>query len=79
MKSKKMEIFLEEGELEAVQIAQQGYHEIRRYNGEISNVLRQFQLDCPKSIEVAFKMYQERYLDKCVEHNVPYCVVYCYS
>lgn len=76
MKSKKMEIFLEEGELEAVQIAQQGYHEIRRYNGEISNVLRQFQLDCPKSIEVAFKMYQERYLDKCVEHNVPYCVVY---
>jgi len=42
------------GELEAVQIAQQGYHEIRRYHGEISNVLRQFQLDCPKSIEVAF-------------------------
>lgn len=76
MQSKKMEVHLEEGELEAVQLAQQGYHELRRYNGVMSNVLKQFQKDCPKSIEVALRMYQKRYLDKCVENNVPYCEVY---
>lgn len=76
IKSKNMEIYVEEGELEAVQLAQQGYHELRRYNGEVSKVLEQFRLDCPKSIETAFIMYQERYLDKCVENNTSYCDIY---
>lgn len=76
IKSKNMEVYLEEGELEAVQLAQQGYHELRRYNGKVSKVLEQFQLDCPKAIEVAFKMYQERYLDKCVGNNTSYCEIY---
>lgn len=39
MQSKKMEIYLEKGELEAVQLAWQGYHELRRYNGEMSSGL----------------------------------------
>ena len=78
MQSKKMEVCLEEGELEAVQLAQQGYHELKRYNGEISTVLKQFQKDCPKAIEAALKLYQDRYLDKCVEHKVPYCEVFDY-
>lgn len=76
IKSKNMEIYLEEGELEAVQLAQQGYHELRRYNGEVSKVLEQFQLDCSQAIEVAFIMYRERYLDKCVENNTSYCEIY---
>lgn len=76
VRSKQMEICLEEGEMEAVQIAQQAYHELRRYNGELSKVLKEFQLDCPKSIEVALKMYHERYLDKCVEQNMLYSEVY---
>ena len=76
IKSKNMEVYLEEGELEAVQLDQQGYHELRRFNGELSKVLEQFQLDCPKAIDVAFIMYQERYLDKCVEINTPYCEIY---
>lgn len=78
MRSKKMEIYLEERELEAVQLAQQGYHELRRHNGEMSNVLKQFQKDCPKAIEVALKIYQERYLDKCIENDTPYCEIYDY-
>lgn len=76
VKSKNMEVYLEEGELEAVQLAQQGYHELRRFNGEMSKVLEQFQLDCPKAIDVAFIMYQERYLDKCVENHTSYCEIY---
>lgn len=76
IKSKNMEVYLEEGELEAVQLAQQGYHELRRYNGEMNRVLEQFQSDCPKAINVAFIMYQERYLDKCVENNTSYCEIY---
>ena len=78
MRCKKMEVYLEQGELEAVQIAQQGYHELKRYNGEKSNVLKQFETACPKSIEVATRMYQERYLDKCVKNDIPYCEVYDY-
>lgn len=42
----------------------------------MSKVLEQFQLDCPKVIEVAFIMYQERHLDKCVENNTSYCEIY---
>lgn len=76
IKSKNMEVYLEEGELEAVQLAQQGYHELRRSNGEMNRVLEQFQLTCPKAIDVAFIMYQERYLDKCIENNTPYCEIY---
>ncbi len=78
MQSKKMQVYLEEGEMEAVQLAQQGYYELRKDNGVINNVLKQFQKDCPKSIDVALKMYQERYLDKCVENNVPYGEIYNY-
>ena len=76
MESKNMQIFLEEGEMEAVQLVQQGYHEIRRYNGVVSNVLKQFQKTAPKSIEIAFRLYQERYLDKCVENETVYREVY---
>lgn len=78
LQSKNMQVYLEEGEMEAVQLAQQGYHELRRYNGTMSNVLKQFQKDCPKAIEVALKMYHERYLDKCVEKNVPYPEIFDY-
>jgi len=78
MKSKNMQIFLEKGEMEAVQLVQQGYHEIRRYNGAESNVLKQFRKTVPKSIEIAFQLYQGKYLDKCVEDNISYQVVYDY-
>ena len=71
-----METVLEEGELEAVQLVQQGYHELRRFNGEISKVLKDFQADAPKAIALAQKLYEERYLDKCLENNAPYCEVY---
>lgn len=70
MKSKKTEVYLETGELEAVQLAWQGYHELRRYDGEISKVLKEFQKDCPKAIRVAIEMYKERYLDQCVERGM---------
>lgn len=76
MQSKNMEVYLVEGELEAVQLVQQGYHELRRFNGESSKVLKDFMLDCPKSIELAGRLYAERYLDKCLENNTPYCEVY---
>ena len=76
MKNQKMEIYLEEGELEAVQLAQQGYHELRSHQGEMNKVLKQFQADCPEAIEVAQQMLLEGYLDKCVENGVPYCEVY---
>lgn len=76
MRDKNIEVHLEEGELEAVQLAQQGYHELRRFDGELSNVLMCFQQDCPKAIEVALKMYREKYLDQCVEDGTPYCDIY---
>lgn len=76
MQSKNMNIFLEEGELEMVQLVQQGYHELRRYNGEFSKVLRDFQSDASKSIALAQKLYKERYLDKCLESNIPYFEIY---
>ncbi|MDE5952356.1 MAG: hypothetical protein K2H12_12365, partial [Acetatifactor sp.] len=76
MKSKNMEVYLEEGELGAVQLVQQGYHELRRYDGEMSTVLEQFQLDCPRAVEIAFILYRERYLDKCVDNNTSYCDIY---
>lgn len=76
IQSKGMETVLEEGELEAVQLVQQGYHELRRFNGEISKVLKDFQMDAPKAIELAQRLYEERYLDKCLENNAPYCEVY---
>jgi len=76
IKNKKMEVYLEAGEMEAVQLVQQGYHELRRCNGEISNVLIEFRKDCPKSIEVALELYGDRYLDKCVQNNVPYYKIY---
>ena len=62
--------------MEAVQLAQQAYHELRSHRGELSKVLKQFQLDCPKAIEVAREMYAEGYLDKCLEKGVPYSEVY---
>lgn len=76
-----MKVYLEREELEAVQLVQQGYFELRRFDGERSAVLEQFQLDCPKAVEVAIMLYQERYLDKCVGDNTPYCEIYdhiCY-
>ena len=76
MQSKKLEIYLEEGEMEAVQLAQQSYHELRSHQGQMSKVVKQFQIDCPNAIEVAMQMYSEGYLDKCVERGVPYCEVY---
>ena len=76
MQSKRMQIYLEEGELEAVQLVQQGYHELRRYRGETSKVLRDFEEDCPKAIALARILYGERYLDKCLENNTPYCEIY---
>ncbi len=76
IQSKGMTIVLEEGELEAVQLVQQGYHELRRFNGEISKVLKDFQMDAPKAIKLAQRLYEERYLDKCLENNAPYCEVY---
>ena len=76
MKSKNMEVDLEEGELELIQLAWQGYHELRRYSGKISKVLKNFQEDCPKAIDIAIKMYEERYLDRCVEEGISCQEVY---
>lgn len=76
MQSKRMKIYLEEGELEAVQLVQQGYHELRRWQGETSKVLKDFAEDCPKAIALARKLYEQRYLDKCLENNTLYCEVY---
>ncbi len=76
VKCKNMEVYLEEGELEAVQLAQQGYYELRTFDGEMSMVLEQFQLDCPRAVEAAFILYQKRYLDQCVDNNTPYCEIY---
>lgn len=39
IKRKNMEVYLEGGELEAVQLVQQGYHELRRFDGEMSVLL----------------------------------------
>lgn len=76
IKGKNMEVHLEGGELEAVQIAQQCYYELRRFHGEIRAVVEQFQSNCPRAVESAISLYQERYLDKCAENNAPYCEVY---
>lgn len=78
MQSKNMEIHLEEGEMQAVQLAQQGYYELKRYQGVRSNVLIQFEKSCPEAVEAAFTMYQESYLDQCVDDNVPYNEIYDY-
>jgi hypothetical protein len=37
---------------------------------------RAFELDCPKAIELAQKLYEEQYLHKCLENNMPYSEVY---
>ena len=76
MKAKGMHIFLEEGEMEAVQLTQQTYHGLCSDNGQLNKVLKAFQLDCPKAIELAQKLYEDKYLDKCVENNMPYSEVY---
>jgi len=76
MQSKRMQIYLEEGELEAVQLVQQGYHEFRREKGKESNVVKEFALDCPEAIALARELYEERYLDRCLEQGTPYCDVY---
>lgn len=76
MKGKNMEIYLEGGELEAVQLTQQSYYELRRFHGGRSTVLEQFQLDCPGAVEAALMLYQERYLDQCVKNNTSYCEIY---
>ena len=76
MKSKNMEVSLEGGELEAVQLVQQGYCELRKFGGEMSAVLRQFQLDSQGAIEAALMLYHERYLDRCVDENMPYREIY---
>lgn len=76
MKGKNIEVHLEAGELELVQLAWQGYHELRRYDGVISKVLKKFQEDCPKAIDISIKMYEERYLDRCVEDGMTCAEVY---
>lgn len=76
LQSKEIEVFLEEGEMEAVQLAWQGYYELKEHNGVINKVLKQFQEDCPESIKLAQKMYCEGYLDKCVQDQVPCGRVY---
>ena len=37
---------------------------------------RAFELDCPKVTLLAQKHYEEQYLHKCLENNMPYSEVY---
>lgn len=76
MKAKGMQIYLEEGEMEAVQLTQQTYHGLCNDNGQLNKVTKAFQQDCPEAIELALKLYEERYLHKCLEENMPYSEVY---
>lgn len=76
IKAKGMHIYLEEGEMEAVQLTQQIYHGLWNDNGQLNKVTEAFQKDCPKAAEVAIRLYEEKYLHKCVENNMPYSDVY---
>ena len=76
MKSKNMHIHLEEGEMEAVQLTQQTYDGLCKDDGQLNKVLKAFQQDCPKATELALKLYEERYFNKCMEQNMPYSEVY---
>lgn len=76
MKAKGMHIYVEEDEMEAVQLTQQTYHGLCNDNGQLNKVTKAFQQDCPKAIELAQKLYEERYLHKCLENNMPYSQVY---
>ena len=76
IKGKGMQIYLEEGEMEAVQLTQQTYHGLCNDNGQLNKVTKAFQQDCPKATLLAQKLYEERYLHKCLENNMPYSQVY---
>ncbi|MBQ2981909.1 MAG: hypothetical protein IJD58_07255 [Lachnospiraceae bacterium] len=67
---------MEEGEMEAVQLTQQTYHGLCNDNGQLNRVTKSFGQDCPKAIELALKLYEEQYLHKCLENNMPYSEVY---
>lgn len=76
MKRKNLNITVTAGEMEAVQLAQQSYFELKTFKGDYNFVLEQFNSTNPKSVSAAQKMYEESYLDYCVENSIPYGEIY---
>jgi len=76
MQSKQVQVWLEDGEMGSVQIVQQAYHEHRRYAGEDSVVFKKIAEEYPREVALGRKLYEERFLERCVEANMPYGDVY---
>lgn len=69
IKSKKMQVEFELGVLQAVQLTLQSYFELRACNGEVNRIVDIFCKDCPEAVKIAKSLYNEKYLDFCVQSN----------
>jgi len=78
IKDKNIDVALIGGEMQDVQYVEQCYFYLREFGGETNYLVEGFRKDSPKAVEVAERLYEEKYLDKCVTDNVDYRVVYDY-
>lgn len=76
--SKQIDSVLVAGELQDVQLAEQSYFNLKRTNGGPDHVVEVFRKDSPQAVAAAEIMFKDKYLDKCVQNDVPYNEVYDY-
>jgi len=74
--SKKMQVSFESGVLEIVQLTLQTYFELRMRNGDMNHVTKIFEADNPAATKIAKLFYENNYLEKCMEAELPFGEVF---
>lgn len=76
IRSKKMDVVFELGDLQLVQLTMQAYFELKRSGGQAGSVVACFAADCPAAVEKAKALYGGRVLDAYAEKGADFGEVF---